>query len=203
MNENNQILEGKLVKSFEAKELGSLAAEYTEIGLDAILKDGVAKDIPILGTLIGLAKATLSFRDRLYYNKIVTFLVKIGETTQEQREKFIERHCQDKQFEETVMLILEQTDRFEKTELIGKIFKACILGNITYGDSIMLSEMVNRAFWDDLLLMFEGKIGEYWQRLFMVGLCDIKGLPLYSDSVPEFDYISNRYGKMLVEIAKQ
>ena len=41
MAEESQILEGKLVESFHVKELGSLTVEYSELGLDSILDDGI------------------------------------------------------------------------------------------------------------------------------------------------------------------
>src|SRR4030042_7133538 len=142
-----EAIEGKLVESLEVKELGGLIAEYSELGLDSILDDGVVKDVPILRTLVGLAKVGFNIRDRIYIKKIAGFLAQVGQTTQEQREAFIEKYCGDtKRFEEAVLLILEQADRFEKTVLIGKIFKACILGEITYEEVLRMSSMVNRAF---------------------------------------------------------
>ena len=41
MTEESQKLEGKLVESFHVTELGSLATEYSELGLDSILDDGI------------------------------------------------------------------------------------------------------------------------------------------------------------------
>ena len=177
MNNDNQNLEGKLVESIEAKELGSLTADYAELGLDAILDDGIAKNIPIVGTLIKAAKIGINVRDRLYAKKIIGFLVQIAKTTQEQRDKFVGKHYKDgKRFEETIMLILEKADRIEKTTLIGKVFKACILGKIIYEDAIRLSEMVNRCFWSDMQAMFYlNDSKEHHQRLFISGLFEMKG----------------------------
>ena len=149
-NEENRI-EGKLIQSLEVKELGELATEYAELGIDSILDDSVIKDIPILRTLVGIARIGLNIRDRIYVKKIINFLSKVGQTSQEQREEFVKKYCEDiKHFEDAILLILEQADRFEKTTLIGKIFKACILGEIKYEDALKLSEMVNKTLWGDL-----------------------------------------------------
>ena len=192
-------LEGKLVKSFEVKELGELASEYAELGLDSILDEGIVKDIPILRTLVGLAKVGFNIRDRLYLKKIVVFLAQVGQTTQEQRDDFVRKYCGDsKRFEETVMLILEQADREEKAELIGKIFKACILGKIRYEDAITLSEMVNKAFWSDLQVMFDYRDSkEQHQRLFMSGLFEMKGKQPKSIKDDAFEFRRNDYGYAL------
>ncbi len=151
-------IEGKLVKSIEAKELGALTADYAELGLDALLEDGILKDIPIVGTLVSFAKVGLNIRDRLYVKKLIGFLAKVAETTQEQRDEFVKNNCQDgKKFEETVFLILDNADRLEKARLIGKIFKACVLGHIRYADALKLSDMVNRSYWNDLVLLINDK----------------------------------------------
>jgi hypothetical protein len=34
----------------------ALVADYTELGIDALLEDGIAKNIPIIGTIVGIAK---------------------------------------------------------------------------------------------------------------------------------------------------
>lgn len=182
-DEANKI-EGKLVESLEAKELGSLTADYAELGLDAILDDGLAKDIPIVGMLIKAAKLGLNIRDRIYAKKIIGFLVQVGQTSQEQRDEFVRKKCGNlKRFEEAVLLIIDQADRIEKTALIGKIFKACILGKVAYEDTIRLSEMVNRAFWEDLVSHVNGT-ESIWQKekLFLAGFYDQDGAGLFGRS---------------------
>jgi hypothetical protein len=170
----NQPLEGKLIKSIESKELSSLTSDYTELGLDSILDDGIVKDIPVLRTLVSIAKLTKNVRDRLYLKKMSRFLVQLAGTTQEQREEFIRKYCcNKKRFEETILLILEQADRISKATLIGKIFKACILGKIRYEDALLLSDMVNRCFWSDLETLFESAYNGN-ERLFLSGFFSLK-----------------------------
>ena len=160
-NTNQERQEGKLVESLEDKELGKLAEKYANISVYDIFDGKILSDIPIINTVIALAKSGLNFRDRLYIKKIAYFLHQVGNTTQEQREEFIEKHCKDrKRFEEALLLILEQTDNMEKSTLIGKILKACILGKIALEDSFALSSMVNKALWQDLQAMFDGDYTE-------------------------------------------
>jgi hypothetical protein len=165
MSEENNRLEGKLVKSFKLKELGDLTMEYGELGLDSFLNDGLVKDIPILRTLVGIIRTGLNIRDRAYVEKIAMFLSQVGQTTQEQREAFVKKRCQDtKRFEETILLIVEQSDRIEKASLIGKIFKACILGKFSYEEALKLSNMVNRSFWGDLEDIIQNKKSVYEEK---------------------------------------
>lgn len=208
MDDNNQILEGKLVQAFKVKGLGSLAADCAELGLDSILDDGIVKDIPILGTIIKAAKIGLNIRDRIYVKKIYNFLAQVGRTTQEQRDEFVRKYCDNvKRFEETVLLILEQTDRFEKTSLVGKIFRACILDEISYKDALRLSEMVNRGFWGDIQEIIETgdiKNKERSQVIDIGGFYHLKGGNTNSIFVSSsLTYELNEYGKMLIKIANQ
>jgi hypothetical protein len=214
MNDNSNKIEGKLIESLEAKELGSLTIDYVELGLDSILDDGIIKDIPILRTAVSLVKIGLNVRDRIYVKKIYCFLAQVGQTTQEQREKFIKDNCQNvKQFEEAVLLILEQADNMNKSALIGKIFKACILGNISYQDALSLSSIVNKALWQDLENMLNLTLTiEMKMRLCNCGLLNLGLMRRHhydqtkptetKETIDGFGYHENQYYKMLLEIAK-
>lgn len=210
MLEENNLLEGKLVKSLEAKELEDLAVEYSELGLDSILDDGIVKDIPILRTVVSLAKIGFNIRDRIYLKKIVGFLAQVGQTTQEQRDEFIKKYCDDvESFEETVMLILEQANRIEKTTLIGKIFKNCILGKMSYEDTLNLSNMVNNTLWSDIEAIKDKKYNqEINMRLCNSGLLSLDWVrktasnSIYIQKVEfaGFKTTHNKYTKILKKI---
>jgi len=215
MNDNPNKLEGKLVESLEAKELGRLSIDYGELGLDSILDEGIIKDIPFLRTVVSLVKVGFNVRDRIYIKKTVGFLAQVGQAPQEQREEFVKKYCGNvKRFEEAVMLILEQADRFEKTSLIGKIFKACILGIISYQDALSLSSIVNKALWQDLENMFHGNFtDEMRMRLCNCGLLNLGLMRRHhidetkkptetKETIDGFGYHENQYYKMLLEIAK-
>lgn len=198
-------LKGKLVESLPIKELGSLALSYGELRLDSVLDDGVSKDVPILGTIVSLVKFGFNLRDRLYFNKICKFLAEIGRTTQEQRNEFIRVNCQNERlFEETILLILERSDRIEKTTLIGKIFKSCILGETSYEDTLRLSEMVNRVYWGDLVnIVNEDNVDKCTQhRLSSVGLCDFKGVSS-GRMTGGIHYSISEDCKKIIQIAKE
>ncbi len=210
-----EAIEGKLVESLEVKRLGERAADCAELGLDSILDDGIVKDIPILRTLVGLAKVGFNIRDRIYIKKIASFLSQIGNTTQEQREAFIEKYCGDtKRFEEAVFLILEQVDNINKSTLIGKIFKACILGMISYQDALSLSCIANKALWQDIENMLQRNFTiEMKMRLCNCGLLNLslmrrehidmtKKPTETKETIDGFGYNENEYYRMLLEIAE-
>lgn len=171
-NDNRNKLEGKLVESIKIEELAKLAEQYANIDIGSVLDEKTFIGIPVISNIAGVIKTGFNIRDRLYIKKIAYFLAQVGQTSQKQRDEFVGKYCDDvKRFEETIMLILEQADRIEKSTLIGKIFKACILGVIEYEGALTLSTMVNRAFWNDLVAMLNQCENPYQQqRLFISGL---------------------------------
>ena len=174
-NDTINKIQGKLIESLKVNKLEDLAQEYAELGLDMVLEEGVLRDLPIVRTIVNVYKAAVSVRERLYLTKLVLFLKKVGETTQEQRQKFVEDNCKDvRKFEEAVLLILEQADNMNKASLIGKIFKACILGMIDYKNALTISSMVNRAFWQDVEDLISNKYNSGSRtRLYACGLMNL------------------------------
>jgi len=59
----------KYNKSTNATGLGKVASDLLEVGLDQLLEEGVFKDIPIVGSAIGLVKAGRTIRDQLFEKK--------------------------------------------------------------------------------------------------------------------------------------
>jgi hypothetical protein len=210
-----ETIEGKLTESIVIKDVGDLVSDYAELGLDSILDDGLVKDIPILRTFVSIAKAGKHIRDILYVKKIACFLKQVGQTTQKQRDDFIEKHCKDqRRFEEAVFLILEQVDNINKSTLIGKIFKACILGMISYQDALSLSCIVNKALWQDIENMLQDNFTEEMSmRLCNCGLLNL-GLMrsrhidetmepfVTEEKIDALGYHKNKYFRMLMETAK-
>jgi hypothetical protein len=137
------------------------------------------------------------------------FLAQVGQTTPEQRKEFIKKYCEDvKRFEETTMLILEQADHFKKTELIGKIYKACILERINFDEAIKLSNMVNRVYWTDLEQFLGNtniRIDENNQSLLTAGLfaIDQRGSLGGGRLGSGVRYEITVYGKKLIELTKE
>lgn len=208
-----------------AKEIEKLIVPCGEMIIDASLDEGLARDIPILRTIIALARVSSNIKDVLFLNKIADFLNEVDSTSQEDRDKFAEKVTKkDERFQEAVLLILEQSDRVEKSPLIGKIFKTCILGFIPLHEAFCLSHMVNRAFWYDLDLLLskdelsvdeqfinrhvDGIPVENLGRLHIAGFYDIADLGSWDEEkakskCPGLKYYRNDYGNIIYLIAKE
>lgn len=68
----------ELVPVFEDSLFGSSIAdvgiEFAELGIDSILSDGVLKEIPIVGTIVGVGKLAHNVHDRNLLRQTLSFI---------------------------------------------------------------------------------------------------------------------------------
>ena len=86
--------------------------------------------------------------------KVCTFLFQIKDESSERRNAFV-RSLQSDQGKrrkagETMLLLIEQSDRMEKLEIIGKLCRAAIQEYIAPAHALRVSFMVNNSYLDDL-----------------------------------------------------
>ena len=155
-----------LVKSVGSSELSSIAKEYGEKSLDALVSHVVdnpaIKEIPILRTIVGVSQGVLAFRDRTYIKKIMRFLFQVDESSEEVKTKFKEkmRHNPKEVHKagETVWEILEKVSSNEKAIMIGKVFQAYMAEEITLNQLIYLCEIIERTYLQDLISVEKSEV---------------------------------------------
>ena len=164
------------------KDLIGDAAEYT---IDSILESEELKEIPVFGTLIRIATATSSIRDRLFAKKVYKFLACLRDVSPEKRKNFIQsiesKEGGQRRLGETILLLLERLDDMKKPDLIGKVLRQCIVGKIQYKTALRLCSIIDRAYFpdlEDLVRYYEGdKIGyDVSASLAGLGLMEISGI---------------------------
>ena len=133
MNENYK-LGNDLVDAMNSTDMQDLVKEYVEFGVDAALEDGILKDVPLVGTIITLAKVGISIRDRMLIKKILKFFEQLDSLSVEERSEMINRLETDKAFGRKVgEHLIEILDRIEiqmKPEMVAIVFKAYAKGEI-------------------------------------------------------------------------
>ncbi|HLO70671.1 MAG TPA: hypothetical protein VK167_07375 [Flavipsychrobacter sp.] len=101
-----------------------------EVLLDSVLNEGILKDIPIIGNLVGVAKAYGSFRERFFLKKIILFLHNVSSVSQQEKEEFEIKHLtkeSDKlRFYEKLLIILGKCDDLDKADIISSLFLSLI-----------------------------------------------------------------------------
>lgn len=105
-----------------------LAIDLGEVVIDSFLEDGLIKEIPFLKTLHVIASAARSIPERIFAAKIHRFIKALPSCDTEYKKKFINELYNDQtkkqKLTEIVLLSLDRSDRFEKAELIARVFLA-------------------------------------------------------------------------------
>jgi hypothetical protein len=134
MVDSNKKLSTELVTTVRSAGVADLAKEYAEIGLDAVLSDGLLKDIPIVGTIIAIGKAGVSINDRVFAKKLVQFIVSLSTVSESDRNTMIDRLNEEEDFRnkvgERLIEILDRVDSHKKPEMIARVFQAYALKKI-------------------------------------------------------------------------
>jgi len=149
----------KLEIVIKNSDLPSLAKDYAELAIDGIMDDGILKDLPLVGSLIGVMKFSNSVNKHLATKKLYKFLYELHSIPLEKRVKKIDEINSSKKYQSSVgEMIFELLDRIEsdgKPEIIGKLFCAVIEEKIEYQTYLRLAHIVNRIFYYDLIWLNE------------------------------------------------
>lgn len=143
-----------LIKSLNISDLSSVLQDFIENMLDSDLKDGVLKDIPVINSLVALSKTAISIRDQFLIQKLKSFLDGIKDITSDERDRFLRDIENDPKYGQRVgehlILLLDRLDDLSKTNMITKLFRAYLRGDITYREFVRFSSIIDRAFINDL-----------------------------------------------------
>ncbi|MFS1862641.1 hypothetical protein BCU54_016280 [Vibrio lentus] len=83
-------LSKSLEESLKKDDLSNLAVNLSEVGIDAILDNGVLRDIPVLSCLVGSINVIGSVCDALFTKKLISFLSELSDIPAEQRRSMID-----------------------------------------------------------------------------------------------------------------
>ena len=131
-------LSGALSQTLRDSDLHAVSADLGEAVIDTLLRDGFAKNIPVLGTIYKVCKVGLNISDRLFANKLVCFLAAIAQVPAEERARMISDiessgHYQLK-VSEKLLYILEKADDHETARIIAILFSVVLSGDLDYDD---------------------------------------------------------------------
>lgn len=158
------VIMDKIVPAFEVSLLEpvfSSILDIGEVGIDSLLDEGLFKDIPIVGLVMGVGKTAQNIHDRNLLKQTLKFIQTFNEKTisEDKLQKYKKKIEQDpKRAEEElgrVLIILNNTVEIKKSELLGKIFRAYVDERIVWEQFGELSEAISRLFISDIYLLHE------------------------------------------------
>lgn len=136
--------------------LQDTTAALAEVALDAVMKDGALRDVPLIGSLLGLGRAALTIRDRVFLNKLRYLLIEIKNVPAVKRQEMIDDINRSEQFSikvgEKLLYIVDRCEDHQSASLVGMLFRAFLEGTLDYSDFLRLTSIVDRMHYDDLMV---------------------------------------------------
>ena len=123
------------------KPAKSLMADTLEMGIDAILEEGLLREIPIFKTLLSIKNVYVSIRDRYFLKQTFVFIQELSsqKLTDEQLEKYRSELETDPIRAEKelgrVMVLLERMIEDSKSKMLADLYSACIRKELSWMNS--------------------------------------------------------------------
>ena len=110
------------------------------------------KEVPYIGALLRLGKVALNYIDYRFFRKLGKFLKSANEIPQEEVTKFLASLSMKdkKRISDYLTQLLYTAEEEEKADLMGKIYKRRVKGEIDNDVMLRLCSIVTRAYITDL-----------------------------------------------------
>lgn len=191
MEETNQInkLSNSLKETLADSDLQNVTSDLAETFTDTLLTDGLLKDIPIIGTIIGLTKASISLNERLLIKKLIYFLSELKDINAEKRQPLLDKIETSEKYRinvgERLLYIIDKCDDHISARYVAILFSAFINEKIKYHDFLRGSTIIQKLFLYDLeqfiktevkelerkITRFDNGISDFENSLINAGIC--------------------------------
>ena len=114
-------------------EYGNLdfLSELGEIVIDAVLSDGVMREVPIWGTIVGMSKCIKNIYDIQFAKKLIAFLLPLKDVEPEKRKVVIKRWEKDENYRgqvgDTLLGMIQRCDDAMKAKWLSQLFYELVL----------------------------------------------------------------------------
>ncbi|WP_291117519.1 hypothetical protein [Empedobacter sp. UBA7248] len=163
MNEISK-LSNSLELTLKDSELQNVSIDLFETLIDSILSEGILKDIPIIGTIVGLTKASINFKDRLFIKKLMYFISEIKEIDIEKRKKMISKIDSSEKIKikvgEKLIYILDKCDDHIVSQYTGMLFKSFLNEKLQYEDFLRGVQIIQKIYIGDLERFIDSEYSE-------------------------------------------
>lgn len=161
MNEVKE-LSSSLEATLKDSDLQSITIDLAETFSDALLEDGLLKDIPIIGTIVGLTKAAISLNERLLIKKLLYFISELNDIDQEKRNKLISEIDNSERERvkvgEKLLYIIDKSEDHITAKYVAIIFRSFLNEQISYSDFLRCSAIIQKIFIHDLETFIETRV---------------------------------------------
>jgi hypothetical protein len=123
-----------LVASLRSDEAIAVASQMAELAIDSQLTEGLLREVPVVGSVLAVARAGATVRDVLFVKKLFKFLSNFDGTSQPERDEMVRRLEGDSGYGRNVgehlTYLLEKLDAHRKPAMVGRVFLSYMRGQI-------------------------------------------------------------------------
>ena len=198
MGENTEELVVSLENSLSS-DICDTVGDLAEVGLDAVMDDGILKDIPILSTVVGLYRIGYTIRERHEIKQLALFVAELnrGCTDESKRKQLLEKLNSDtrksKQEIEYILVVLDSYLEYEKPKMLAKLYMAQdvrILQSHDFNAGALICMQMDSAS---------------WLRLLSAGFVYEQGVMRFNDDISknhdlDVPYSITKFGQKFIDI---
>ncbi len=152
----SESLGASLIDTLRHSSAIDVVADFGEIGVDAITT-GPLREVPIIGSLLGVWRAGVQVRDMVFVRKLCRFLQGLESVDPKDRERFADNLERDPKLRsrigENLLLVLDRLDDMEKPELLARAFSLMMRGEIPYSQLSEFALAIDRCLVSDLVYL--------------------------------------------------
>lgn len=138
-------------------DLPSLLEQIGEFSVDQILEEGALRDLPIIGSVLGVIKIGVAVRDLRLVRKLLRFLSDLSSLPTNVRTEMVDRLEADPSFGrpvgQKIVGLLDRIDDEEKAMFAARAFKAYAAGQISGRELRRLLYAVERLLLSDICVL--------------------------------------------------
>lgn len=133
--------------------------EYAEIGLDAVMEDGILKDVPIVSTAITLYKIGNSIKELHNLKKLLIFINEInnGIADEGKRKEYQQKIQSNEKFRnreiEYLLVLIDRYISYDKPQMLAKLYLAYLEMRINWNEFSMYASVIDQLFPVDIDLL--------------------------------------------------
>ncbi len=147
-------LSNSLEHTLKDSDLQNVTIALTEVFADSLMEKGIAKEIPIIGTVIGFGKAAMGIKEILFLKKIIYFISELKNISATKRHEMIDKIDNSGKFRtkvgEKLLYIIDKCDDHEKSQITARLFSAFLSEIISYEEFLRASYIVDQVILEDL-----------------------------------------------------
>ena len=132
-------------------EIMSLMTDFGEFSLDYFLQDGLIKELPIVGPAFSMIKISANVRDRIFMEKLKSFISNIEKNPKWQKKFSDKEECN--KISKQLLYIIDSCDDDNKLKLIGLAFNYLVTGEISKEEYFYTVNIISKSFYPFLKIL--------------------------------------------------